>query len=67
MPRPYAWLRLAQRLSDEKLVEWSLWLIAQSNNGHWQDDTEAQAWLQLKVAEFIDELERRIAQGTLFD
>lgn len=63
---PLRWLRNPKHLSDDRLVIDLEVTLLQLRNDEWRRDPEALAWLEGKLGAQLAELERRIAQGTLF-
>lgn len=64
--QPLRWLPGPRRLSDRALVFGVQSLCIQFNNDLWRDDAEAWATLNEKLRAYVNELDRRISQGTLF-
>lgn len=66
MARPLYWLKANPRLSDEALVANLSAVLLQLRNRTHQEDEQAREWLEGLALAFLDLVEQRIAQGTLF-
>lgn len=66
LARPLYWLKSPKRMSDERLIEHLTHVLVQLRNRTHQEDDEARAWLESLAVCYLEEIERRIAQGTLF-
>jgi len=66
MAPPLRWLRNPKRLSDDDLVAKLVEVLAQQRNARWIADVDAAVWLDALCLTYLHEVERRIAQGTLF-
>lgn len=64
--QPLRWLPGPRRLSDSALVFGVESLYVQCQNDLWRNDPVARAALNEKLRAYVDELDRRISQGTLF-
>jgi len=63
---PLRWLRNPKRLVDEDLIDDTCHLLVQVRNRTHLEDPEAIAWLTGCLSACLDEIDARIAQGTLF-
>jgi hypothetical protein len=67
MPGPLHWFRNPQKLSDDTLVDQLVSLLVQCQNRTWREDPIEYPYLEGRVIAHLKEVEKRIAQGTLFD
>ena len=63
---PLRWLRNPKRQSDEALIDDTVHLLVQVRNRTHREDPQAIAWLEGCLSACLDEIDSRIAQGTLF-